>query len=226
MTLINQLESIIEVAAITGVAAGIDYIGGNGINHPMGDLAIGAGFAVGMNHMFYKKIKLSNFVVPFLAAGASIYPDIAKFLNSGESVELAKSMGTQFGVFGVGAFIGSLLGFHIKDNEEKENKYSRHEIYAEFKEKTPSIRGYEHLNRVMIQTPYILQKDSAIRWGEKPEDKIFYLNADIVGLEEKMNDDFIPKIEEYLSNTLNSLSTDISEGFRVNPSLEQREESA
>jgi len=107
----NRLYDVVELAENVGLVGIIDYLGGFSIDHPMGDIAVGAGLQAGDA---MSSGKTSRLVSSVIAAGLSMYPDFAQLAASGDAETFLKGAGVKAVGYGAGALIGSLISECLK----------------------------------------------------------------------------------------------------------------
>ncbi len=103
----DRLYDFVDLSLNLGIAGVIDYIGGFNIDHPMQDIAFGAGLQAGFA---ISERKTSRLVSSVIALGLSMYPNFSQLAFSGDAETFLKGAGIKIVGYGAGAVISTFTG--------------------------------------------------------------------------------------------------------------------
>ncbi len=198
----NRLYDLASLATNTGIVGIIEYFGGFSIDHPLEDIAIGAGLSGG-EAMSYGRAP--RFVSSIVAAGLSMYTDFAQLAASGDTDAFLQGAGIKAVCYGAGAFISGSITYFNKSVYD-----GLVEVHALFKDEAESNEAFEYLQELVKAVEYISTNESAVHEPQQTE-KGYRLHARMIGVADQMQSYLRPSLESYFSNTLKSLETKVSD---------------
>lgn len=202
----NRLYDIIDLAGNVGLVGIVDYIGGLSIDHPMGDIAVGAGLQAGDA---ISNGKTSRLVSSIVAAGLSTYPNFAQLAASGDAETFLKGVGVKAVGYGAGVVISGLFSeFSKKDYD------GMVEVNALFRTETEANHAFEYLKGIVKVVQYIKGSSSSVDEPQQIE-KGYSLHARIVGETPKMQEHLRPSLETYFSRTMGPLEAKVSDVVKI-----------
>ena len=202
----NRLYDAVDLAGYVGLVGIIDYIGNFSIDHPMGDLAVGAGLQAGDA---MSSGKTSRVVSSIIAAGLSIYPDFAQLAASGDAETFLKGAGVKAVGYGAGVVISVSISERLKRDYD-----GMVEVNALFKNETEANQAFEYLKGIVKVGGYVRGSDSSVDEPQQTE-KGYSLHARIVGETPRMRKHLRPSLETYFSRTMEPLEARVSDIVKV-----------
>jgi len=202
----NRLYDVVDLAGDIGLVGIIDYLGGFSIDHPMGDIAVGAGLQAGDAT---SSGKTSRLVSSVLAAGLSMCPDFAQLVASGDAETFLKGAGVKAIGYGAGALIGGFMSESVKRNYD-----GMIEVNALFKNEVEANQAHEYLKGIAKVGGYVRGSDSSVDEPQQTE-KGYSLHARIIGKTPRMQEYLRPSLETYFSRTMEPLEAKVSDVVKV-----------